>query len=156
MFAPLAIGEKQPDEVHESRISGPLPAYRGRTIWFVEVKDYRVQDSSPKPANAVQLAKTVNLKLRCSLDGLKQVSAIEGDSRDRQFAAGAVAAHQSRVALHLEPPVHGIRLFPSSTQTANILQELRQFVRDIDPKPLVLRIGNTSHSGVPWTVRSSA
>jgi hypothetical protein len=132
-----------------------IVAHHGRTIWFVEVKDFRVQEKSPRPPNSVQLAKTVDLKVRGSMAGLEHVSSIAGDSQDQQFAAGAVAARRRRVALHVEPPIHGSRLFPSAIQIANILQRLRQLVKDVDPTPLVLQIRTTPDFGVPWTVRSS-
>lgn len=115
-------------------------AYDRRTAWFLEVKDFRLQDRSPKAKNSSRLPATVDAKVRCSIDGLNAIG-------------NAPAAARKRVVLHLEPPPHGSSLFPSELQTTNILQKLRQLVRDIDPQPLVLRISTTPKARVPWTVK---
>jgi len=118
------------------------------STWLIEVKDFREQDASPNPANSSYLVKTVGQKIRDTLRGLAAIA-----QQGNGFAAQAAALPRKRVILHVEPPPHGASLFPTGKQLANILQRLRQEVRDIDSRPLLLRIGATPNPPVPWTVR---
>ncbi|MBU0551511.1 hypothetical protein KKB55_08395 [Myxococcota bacterium] len=124
------------------------------TAWFIEVKDFRIIMQPPKPANLQKLAQTVERKVRDSLSGVKAVAASSANCAAQKHAAVASRAAHRRVVLHLEPYGGGPHsfLFPHGF-AANVLMKLQSQVRDIDPKPLVLRVSTTPKAGVPWSVR---
>lgn len=121
--------------------------------WLIEVKDFRVITSPPRPSNLGGLAETVEAKVRQTLAALPAVVADSPEQAHRDHAAGASAAARRRVVLHLEPhPTNGAHaaLFGVG-YAANVLLKLRALVADIDPNPLVLDIARTQRANVPWT-----
>lgn len=120
-----------------------------KTLWLLEVKDFRVQGGQSNPENSSRLAKTVHDKVVDTLSCLALV-AKSGDTT----AVRLLAPNRRSVVLHLEPPIGARRLFPTSQQSANIRQRLRQLLRKMAPNPRVLSIATTAGEAVPWTVCS--
>lgn len=125
-------------------------------VWLVEAKDFRVITGPPRHSNVAGLAPTVNAKVRDTLAGLSAIAAGPAANPAHAHATDAIAARAHRVVLHLEPHTVGgghSHLFPHGF-AADVLMKLKQLVRDVDPKPLVLNIRRTTRrAGVPWTVR---
>jgi hypothetical protein len=122
-------------------------------VWLVEVKDFRIITSPPRPSNLSGLAATVEAKVRQTLSSLPLVTHASQDLRVQTHASNAAAAQRARVVLHLEPhPSAGSHasLFPSGF-TVNVLLQLRILLADIDPNPLVLNIARTANASVPWS-----
>lgn len=129
------------------------PGTAPTVTWLIEVKDFRVITNPPRPANLVNLADTVDAKIRQTLTSLPVVSANSADADAKAHAAAALSSGRKRVVLHLEPhanPGTHSHLFPAGFQ-ALVLQKLRQLVQSIDPTPLVLDIARTPAAGVPWS-----
>ena len=122
------------------------------TAWLIEVKDFRVITGTPKESNIAGLAQFMADKAHDTLAGLTHASRHAAIPGEKQFATDALASASSRIVLHLEPHTGAhTKLFPAGFP-ASVLQNLRQLVKAIDTKPLVLKIANTPNSGVPWAV----
>jgi len=123
------------------------------TCWMIEAKDFRVITRPPKPCHISGLAQIVFEKVQDSIAGLTNAAAHATAPTEKSLAHLAMLATARRVVLHLEPHTgpHS-KLFPANF-SASVLQKLRQLVRSIDPKPLVLNIADTPSAGVPWTVK---
>jgi hypothetical protein len=118
--------------------------------WFIEVKDFRVITSPPKPCNIAGLAGTVAQKVNDTLAGLRHAANNAQSQLERTHARNAIAASRQRIVLHLEPHAGThTHLFPSGFP-ANVLQKLKQLAGNIDTHPLVLDIASTPRAGVPW------
>lgn len=140
-----AGGQKAVDVV---AVDGAPPS----TAWLIEAKDFRVITNPPKPANISGLAQFVADKASHTLAGLVDASLHAAIPVEKQHATDAIACTHRRIVLHLEPHTGAhSALFPTGF-AANVLQQLRQLVKAIDPNPLVLNIANTPLSGVPWSV----
>jgi hypothetical protein len=127
------------------------PAAATRTVWLVEVKDFRVMTQPPLPANLRQLAVTVATKASDTVAALTAHAEFPEPAKlHAQLASGC---GRFRVVLHLEPHAgpHS-RLFPVNF-AANVRMKLRQLVRHLDTHALVVDCARTGAAGVPWTVK---
>ncbi|MCE5273405.1 hypothetical protein LLH00_19175 [bacterium] len=127
---------------------------RGLTTWLIEAKDYRILTVEPPLKKISNLPQTVADKARDTLTGLTDAASNASVPSEKLHAIKAVNTAAKRIVFHLEPYVGsgpGARLFLANT-AANILGKLKQLVKDIDPKPLVLNIENTPAADVPWSV----
>ncbi|MDE0508424.1 MAG: hypothetical protein OXI17_07285 [Gammaproteobacteria bacterium] len=130
----------------------PIPSVR--TLWMIEVKDFRIVTDPPKPSNLSGLPQTVAKKAEDTLLGLADASRNTQVSSERQLSSQSQACGTTRIVLHLEPhPPSGPRsaLFPRGFP-ASVHQQMKQLVAHIDSNPLVLNCSNTPQVGVPWTV----
>jgi hypothetical protein len=116
-----------------------------RTLWLIEVKDYRQY----RRAKKIELWDEIALKLRDTLAGLV-AARVNGVDPDRTQAQQSLKARRLRVVFHLEQPVRHSRLFPRTFDLANMQQKLRQVVKPIDPHALVVEKAQMAQ--VPWTV----
>ena len=131
-----------------------IVAHDTRRAWLIEVKDYRVITQPPKHANLGNLATTMDRKVRETLAALGHYAAVGADAALVAHAKTTLGKPKTRVVLHLEPHPKGgpdSALFPKRF-SASILQKLKQLVKGIDPRPLVLEIASTPSAGVPWSV----
>ncbi len=125
-----------------------------RRCWLIEAKDYRVITQPPKRANLATLPTTMDRKVRQTLLGMAAYVASGTDPTLVAHAKTALSKAKRKVVLHLEPhPANGPHsaLFPRRFP-ALVLQKLKQLVKGIDAKPLVLDIASTPDARVPWTV----
>lgn len=120
------------------------------TVWLIEVKDFRKIRGEPN--HIAGLAQLVAEKVRDSLGGLHDAAKNATISDEKQLAIKATKATTKRVVLHLEPHSGTFsKLFPPNL-APSVLQKLKQLVREIDVRPLVLNIQTTKSAKVPWTV----
>lgn len=117
-----------------------------RTLWLVELKDYRVF----RREKDISLPDEIAIKARDTIAGLLVISKRSGDANE-QDARACVRAGKIRVVLHLEQPRVHSKLFPRQYVPTAVLQKLKQIVRSIDPHPLVIELASAT---VPWTVES--
>lgn len=118
----------------------------GSSCWQIEVKDYR----QTRVSNFVFLADEVALKVRDTLACLMTAALSANDAREKEMAQAAVRCDRLRIVLHLEQPPPKSRLESTASRRANILQRLKQLVKSIDPRPLVLDM--SSMGAVGWSV----
>ena len=120
-------------------------------LWFVEVKDYRVQQRT-KP---IDLADEIALKVRDSLALLRvapvrdAAQPVNGRLSARDFARASTPAASLRVVLHCELPAHQSRLFPGVKDSANLQQKLSTKLRQVDPHAIFV---DRNSNKVPWAV----
>lgn len=118
-----------------------------RTLWLIEVKDFRLHPRSKE----VDLCEEIALKVRDTLAGL--LAAKHADAYDEQrLAAEAVCCRKLRVVFHLEQPASNSRLFPRPFEIANVEQKLKQLLTPIDPHPKVTEIATMRN--LAWQTRS--
>jgi hypothetical protein len=125
------------------------------TIWFIEVKDYRVHQRLKE----THLADEVARKTR-DVIAMLPVARIRdnGISSAQQLEAGdfwrrAMNAASLRVVLHCELPENTSKLFPGVKDAANLQTKLAQKLRVIDPHALFTNRA-LGHS-LPWAVASA-
>jgi len=116
-----------------------------RTLWLLEVKDYRT-DPRIKP---LELSAEVAQKSRDALALLLGGAASddEGNQGVGAFIRGAGLPVAIRVALHLELPRQRSKLFPGVKNAADQQMLLRRKVRCLDRHALVC---STTTGSVPW------
>ena len=123
-----------------------------QVTFLVEVKDFRVIDSPPKPSNLSQLPQTVALKVANTIGGLSRAANEASVPSELAFARLVQKTTSVRVVLHLEEHSgSSIALFPVNFR-ASVYQRLKQLVQQYDSNPLVLNLANTPKAGVPWAV----
>jgi len=118
------------------------------TCWLIEVKDYRRGCKT----TALELADVVAQKVRDTLAGLASAR-VRGLGTERQAADACLKCADLRVVLHVEQPAAASAIFPSPINPANVLQRLRQLVKAVDPKPLVVDISASPKHQLPWAVK---
>jgi hypothetical protein len=116
-----------------------------RSLWFVELNDYRVYRRTKSIEVAVEFAMKVRDSLACVFAAAKWHS----DHAHLAEAQGHLAATKLRVVLHLEQPSHHSKLFPRKYDLANLQQKLKQLLRAVDAHPVVMDVSNVR---VPWEV----
>ena len=105
-----------------------------KTLWLIEVKDYRRQKRT-KPSD---LADEVMLKVRDTMAGLVSAAFVGVDTEEKKKSRRALSHRTIRIALHLEQPSKPSRLFPVSVDPADILMKLRQRLRFADCHHIVV------------------
>lgn len=130
----------------------PIPAVK--TLWMIEVKDFRIITRQPGDSNLAGLPQTVADKADHTLLGLADAATNARNPGERRLSSQSQACGTTRIVLHLEPhPPAGAHsaLFPSGF-AANVHQRMKQLVAHIDTNPLVLNCSNTPQAAVPWSV----
>ncbi len=113
---------------------------------MIEVKDYRLTRQS----SFVFLADEVALKVRDTLACLVVARTNSNDAEEKRIASRAIGCNRINVVLHLEQPQPSSRLDTKSRRAALALQRLRQLIKAIDGRAMVL---DQSTSGdVAWNV----
>jgi hypothetical protein len=121
----------------------------GRTLWLVELKDYRRFRRTKD--ERISLWAEVAVKARDTLAGLFAAK-VNASEPDQPFAARCLGAQKVRVVLHLEQPRTNSALFPRAYDRADVQQKLKQTLGAIDPHPKVVE--TNLMAGVPWTAES--
>lgn len=118
-----------------------------RTLWLIEVKDYRAH-----PRGKVQdLPDELAVKVRDTLAALLPAAVRANDNDERRAARAALRAVGLRVVLHLEQPVKRSRLRPKPYDLDDVVQKLKQQLKAIDPHPKVV----DASAPTGWTVRAA-
>jgi hypothetical protein len=118
----------------------------GLTCWQIEIKDYR----QTRVSDFTFLADEVALKVRDTLSALVAASRNAGVSDERDAATQALACPRFRVVLHLEQPKPNSIEQSNATRRSHVLQRLKQLVKAIDPRPLV--VDKQDVNSLAWTV----
>ena len=118
-----------------------------RTLWLIEVKDYRAH-----PRTKVQdLPSEIAVKVRDTLAALLPASVWAADGAEQTAAGDMLRATQVHVVLHLEQPATPSRLKPLAVNPADAVQALKQRLKAVDPHPQVV----SASTKMAWTVRSA-
>lgn len=120
-----------------------------RTLWLIEVKDYRGRTRT-KPSD---LADEVALKVRDTLAGIVAASLRANDPVEQAFSRNALKQRTVRVALHLEQSPGTSKLYPQAVNPASLKMKLKQKARWLDPHPVIVS-RSTLNRSIPWTVTS--
>jgi hypothetical protein len=78
------------------------------SVWFIEVKDYRLHRREKQQGVADEMA----AKVRDSLALLAAANVNASDPHEKTMAGRALRARKIRVVLHLEQPAKPAKLFP--------------------------------------------
>jgi hypothetical protein len=118
----------------------------GSICWHIEVKDYRATHVT----NFLFLADAVALKVRDTLSCLVVARINANDSGERDRAALALGCTVMRVVLHLEQSQSAGPLLSPTSLRANVQQRLKQLVKAIDVRPLVVSMNDMNE--LAWSV----
>ena len=102
--------------------------------WFIEIKDYRAS-SRTKP---IDLGEEVALKVRDAMSGISAASFNANNPGEKNFSRNALRKERFRVVLHLEQPKKHSKLFPRAINPASVQLKLKQYLRGVDPHPVVV------------------
>lgn len=105
-----------------------------KTVWFIEIKDYRANRRT-KPSD---LADEMAFKVRDTLASVVAASFNANEPNEKQFAKTVLKAKKLRVILHLEQPQKPSKLFPKVVDPAHIKDRLKQLLKAIDAHPQVI------------------
>lgn len=128
-----------------------------RDHWFVEVKDFRVITTPPRPSNLTKLGATVAQKVLDTHACLQDAAAHASVPEEAQFSQDALAAPSTHVVLHIEtyPGGEHSRLFPApAVLAANVKGTL---ARELFAFGATLRVclGGSDMRGYPWAVEDA-
>ena len=115
--------------------------------WSIEIKDYRRHMRE----KTIDLADEVALKVRDTLAALVAARVNANEANEKAIANAALQCSRLRVVLHLEQPAKHSKLFPRAIDLTKVQQRLKQLVKAIDPRPLVIETGRMC--GVDWSIR---
>jgi hypothetical protein len=118
-----------------------------RTVWLIEVKDYRV-NARTKPS---ELGEEVARKVFDTLAALLPAKVNATTLSEKKFAAAISRARDFRVILHLEQPRKHSKLRPRAINPADIKLKLRKLLKPVDAHPVVAELEQMGN--LPWTVR---
>ena len=118
-----------------------------KTAWFIEVKDYRINQRT-KPT---ELAEEMAQKVFDTLAALLPAKLHATEDEERSLARAVLQAREIRVILHLEQPAKHSKLRPRAINPADIKQKLRQLLKPIDAHPFVAE--KAAMGSLQWTVK---
>lgn len=120
---------------------------RDRTLWLIEVKDYR-RNRRRKPGSVfAEVAK----KARATLAGLAVARVKANDVGEKTLADEAMRCVSIRIALQLAQPTKPSRVFPQVVEPQDASLRLRHELRPIDAHPLCV-VGDIADTRLPWAV----
>jgi hypothetical protein len=117
-----------------------------RTLWLIEVKNYRGQRRSKAGSVFAEVA----LKVRATLAGLAAARVRANNVTEKVFANEAMQCAGMGVVLHLDQAASPSRLFPQIIDPKSASQQLRRETRCIDQHPVCYGQGVSSRR-MPWT-----
>jgi hypothetical protein len=123
-----------------------------RIIWFIEVKNYRVDRRTKHEELADEVAqKTRDVLAMLPVAGVRDNGISQpGNLQVHDFWKQAREAVDMRVILHCELPASSSRLFPGVKDAANLQTKLSQKLRCIDTHALFT--DRSMAHALPWTV----
>lgn len=104
-----------------------------KTLWMIEVKDYRLFPRT----KAIDLADEVARKVVATLAALLPAKVGAAAAGEKELAAAALAGKKLRVVLHLEQPAKASKLRPRAIDPAILRQNLRRILKPVDAHPIV-------------------
>jgi hypothetical protein len=121
-----------------------------RTLWLIEVRDYRQH----KRTKTIDLADEIALKVLYTLASLlpAKLSTLSNNPNEKNFAQNALQAKEIKIVLHLEQVTKHSKLRPRAINSIDIKEKLRAKLKAIDPHSLVVEMVKVQN--LPWTVSS--
>lgn len=101
--------------------------------WFIEAKDYRVNQRTKPSALPDEVSRKVLDTLAALLPARLNATVPE----EQDLASALLAAKGLRVVLHLEQPRKHSRLRPRAIDPAAVKQQLKRLLKPIDAHPVV-------------------
>ena len=122
-----------------------------KTLWFIEVKDYRQN----KRTKSIDLADEIALKVLYTLASLlpAKLSTLSNNPNEKNFAQNALQAKEIKIVLHLEQVIKQSKLRPRAINSIDIKEKLRAKLKAIDSHPLVVEMANMQN--LLWTVSNT-
>lgn len=118
-----------------------------RTVFLIEVKDYRVN----RRTKAISVADEVTKKVLDTLAAMLPCKVNGDEVAETHFSNRVLKADFLRVILHLEQPMKHSKLFPRAIDPADVQMKMRQQLKPIDAHPLVVE--TSQMRGLGWTVQ---
>lgn len=104
-----------------------------KTVWLIEVKDYRAHART----KTIDLAEEVAHKAFDTLAAMLPAKLSANDGDESGMAGAVLAAKKLRVVLHIEQPKKHSALRPRAINPLDVQQDLRRLVKPIDAHPFV-------------------
>lgn len=120
-----------------------------KTLWLLEVKDYR---RHPRDKNESVFAE-VAAKVRSTLAGLATARVRANNEQERTLADQSMQAKNIRVALHLDQPRHISPLFPQIVEPKSASQLLQKALLPVDRRAVCYGQGIGAEPDLPWSVQ---
>lgn len=118
-----------------------------KTVWLIEVKDYRAHQRTKPSALGDEIAG----KVRDTLAGLVAACFNADEFFEKDFAKKVLTAKRIKIVLHLEQPQRPSKLFPISVKPADIKDRLKQLLKAIDAHPEIVNQTCLKHT-MNWQV----
>ena len=135
---------KNPAGVKAVDIAAIDPA---KTVWLIEVKDYRF-DARTK---AIDLADEIAIKVRDSLAMFLAAAMNANDTNEKAMARAIVRASRICVVAHIEQTVQPSRLRRRSIDLNSVRDKLRRLLHFLDAHVLVVE--SSELPTLEWTVK---
>lgn len=114
-----------------------------KDLWLIEVKDFRVGDRNP---DKLPLEQELSQKVRDSLAGIFGAKFYTHTEDDEKCLFNAMnACKKLYFVLHIEQR-------KNEYNVADIKQKLKNLLKAVNPKILIVNKTNASQYGVPWSV----
>jgi hypothetical protein len=116
-----------------------------KTVWLIEVKDYRMH-ARTKPSD---LGDEVAGKVFDTLAAILPAKVNANDAEEARLAKAVLGAKKLRVVLHVEQPAKHSALRPRAINPLDVQQTLRLKLKPVDAHPFVaekIRMGSLAWS----------
>lgn len=117
------------------------------TVWFIEVKDYRVHQRTKPSSLPNEFAGKVFDTLAAMLPAKVNAS----NPEEKQMATDISSTQRIRVVLHLEQPRQDSKLFQRAIDPADVQQKIRKLLHPVDAHPKVVE--KSEMRNLAWSVR---
>lgn len=135
------------------------------TLWLIEIKDYYRLGLEPNAQSIDEklsdLPYLIARKIRDSLAGLVSAKFKAAKQEEKDFSRLALDCNEIKIVLHIEMPSIRSKLYPSSSDLANLLKDkfkLSEFTKNFAncyAEPIftnISHINNPQLRNVPWSV----
>lgn len=117
-----------------------------KELWLIEIKDFRMDDRNP---DKMPFANELSKKVRDSLAGIFGAKFyVHTDNNEKDLFNAMNACQKIYFVLHIEQPKQKMIY-----DIADIKQKLKNLLKAINPKIIIVNKDNTTQFGVPWSVR---
>lgn len=139
------------------------------TLWLIEIKDYYRLGLEPNAQSIDEklsdLPYLIARKIRDSLAGLVSAKFKAEKQEEKDFSRLALDCNEIKIVLHIEMPSIRSKLYPSSSDLANLLKDkfkLSEFTKNFAncyAEPIftnISHINNPQLRNVPWSVSTGS
>ncbi|MCC5979880.1 MAG: hypothetical protein JJU21_17610 [Salinarimonas sp.] len=111
---------------------------KDKTVWLIEIKDFRGRRRS----KAIDLAEEIAIKVRDTMSGILSCRFLSLDPNELHCAKQVVTSEKLRVVVHVEQPANPSRLFPRVINPAVFKLKLKQILKFADHHPLLVDLNS--------------